>query len=1379
MPSRLSRSSRPFAGLLFLLAACWGALACAAEPAIPEALLPWKAWVLHGEHELECPFVYNQPGQRHCTWPSRLTLQLGKDGGQFRQQWESFAESVIALPGDERHWPQQVTVNGRPAQLEERQGRPWLRLAPGKHEVSGRFLWNALPDALQVPPQSALVDLTVEGRRVPLPKLEAGGRLWLREQVDAAGAEASALKVQVFRRLIDEIPFRTVTRIELAVAGEPQEVLLGRALGEGMVPLSLDSPLPARVEPDGRIRVQLRAGQWALTLTARHLGPVHELTRSAADGPWAEAEIWSFDARPDLRLVELQGLAAIDPQQSEIPPEWRRLPAFRVLPGERLQLVEKRRGTLIPEPARLHLKRILWLDFDGGGYTLQDHISGEVAAPLRLELAAPFVLGRANVDGQEQFITFLDDPAVRGVELRPGPLSAVADSRLEPGASGSRGQLPATGWNHDFQNVSTTVQLPPGWRLLAAAGVDSAPTTWLNRWTLLDLFLVLIGSLAAARLFGWPVGALALVTLALTYHEPGAPQWSWLLLLGAVTLRRVLPPGRGRRVATGVLVTGIIVLALVALPFGVSQVRQALYPVLEKPWASLETAYPAMARAREVQMAPMGERLVEQEPMLDEATEYQPEEVAEGMVSMRKSKPSVAPVESSLAARKPLVVFDETAKVQTGPGVPAWNWHAHPLSWSGPVSRDQRLDLYLLPPVVNRTLALLRPVLILLLAAALLGIGLTRRGGGIRLAGARAVLLLPLVGLLAVLPAPAEAQAYPSPELLQELRSRLLQPPECAPQCATSSRLSLEIRAASLRLRQEIHAAAAVAVPLPGRAEQWLPAQVLVDGRPADALRRDGAGTLWLELPAGVHQLLLEGPLPERAVVQLALPLTPHRVEVSAEGWQVRGLRPDGSAEPLLSLERIRNGDDDGPELSQGSLPPFVTVERTLELGLTWRVNTRVLRQSPPGEGIVLAIPLLPGESVTTPGLNVAAGQVQVSLPPQTHQVSWESVLAQSDALVLEAPTVSGWSEVWHVAASPVWHLTHSGLPPVATGAPAMVWRPWPGEQVVLNVIRPQGAEGNTLTIDNATLRLRPGRSTTETVLQLTLRSSRGGQYTLALPEGADLLAVRVDGVARPTALVEGRLTLPLVPGSQAVELIWRTPDESGAVFRSPQLDLDATGVNGRIEIVPNPSRWILLAGGAVPGPAVLFWGVVLVILLLAFGLGRWQLTPLPAWQWFLLGIGLSQVHVVLALLVVGWLLALGGRDRLPLSLSPRLHNGIQVLLALLTLMALVALVVAISTGLLGHPDMQIAGNGSNSGLLRWYQDRLQGELATAWTLSVPLWVYRLLMLLWAIWLAWALLGWLRWGWRCYSAGALWRRMPVKTAMPPSRGDTEPGGHDR
>ena len=51
----------------------------------------------------------------------------------------------------------------------------------------------------------------------------------------------------------------------------------------------------------------------------------------------------------------------------------------------------------------------------------------------------------------------------------------------------------------------------------------------------------------------------------------------------------------------------------------------------------------------------------------------------------------------------------------------------------------------------------------------------------------------------------------------------------------------------------------------------------------------------------------------------------------------------------------------------------------------------------------------------------------------------------------------------------------------------------------------------------------------------------------------------------------------------------------------------------------------------------------------------------------------------------------------------------------------------------------------------------LPGALPRPEVLSAPLWIYRVLMLVWSLWLAISLLRWWRWGWECLSEGGLLR----------------------
>jgi hypothetical protein len=64
--------------------------------------------------------------------------------------------------------------------------------------------------------------------------------------------------------------------------------------------------------------------------------------------------------------------------------------------------------------------------------------------------------------------------------------------------------------------------------------------------------------------------------------------------------------------------------------------------------------------------------------------------------------------------------------------------------------------------------------------------------------------------------------------------------------------------------------------------------------------------------------------------------------------------------------------------------------------------------------------------------------------------------------------------------------------------------------------------------------------------------------------------------------------------------------------------------------------------------------------------------------------------------------------------------------------------------------------------MLNWTQDRIATVLPRPWVVSLPVWVYRCLMLAWSLWLALSLLAWLKWGWQCYAKDGLWRKKPPK-----------------
>ncbi|HKO51320.1 MAG TPA: hypothetical protein VJV79_26605 [Polyangiaceae bacterium] len=1356
----------PLAVGLLLLLLSFDARAERLDPKqAPEPLRPWTSWVLADKPNELCPSMQGSLDVVHCAWPTALSLSLGEKGGGFEQRWHLDARAWIPLPGDAIRWPLNVTEGGKKLVVVEQRGVPSVELAPGEHTIVGVFAWDSLPDSLQVPVETGIVSLLLDGARVGEPRRDQSGRVFL--QKTSVETEGERLEVVVHRRVTDDVPLLLTTRVVLNVSGKSRELVLGKALPAGFTPMSITSDLPARIEPDTRLRVQARPGTWTIEVTARSEGPVTELTRPTPDGPWRDGEeVWVFEAKNALRLTSVDGVRAIDPQQTLLPEAWKSLPSYAMALGDKMRLVEKRRGDVEPEPDRLSLSRTLWLDFDGAGYTANDTITGTLQRATRLEMQPPTVLGRVAIDGKDQFITHLEkDPNKAGVEVRQGQLSVSADSRI----TGDARNIPAVGYDHDFHEVSSTLHIPPGFRLFHASGADEVPGTWIRHWTLLELFLVLVLSLSFAKLFGRAWGALACLTFTLVFPETDAARWLWAAALASEALARVIPAGRARVACTVVRLGALLILLLNTLPFVVQHVREGIYPALadnEAGGSSMVRGGDLFDAKSELAPPPPADSAVAAAPMeaRDGAQREQQEELSAARPPSSAGLPAIGGLgrpgsskqSASASYRQFKDAYDPNAMVQTGPGLPKWHWSTTSITFSGPVERTQRLHFYFLSPPVNLLLALLRAVLLTLLFARLLPFGTARLPGFGRPAAALAALAL--VFTLA----PAARAEIPSDSLLEQYKGRLLAKPDCAPTCASSSRMLLDVHANLLRARLAIEVSATTAVPLPGGAEQWLPERVLVDGKPAQGLLRSADGQLWLRLSPGAHDVSVEGALPGRESLQIALPMKPHHVQFNVEGWSLEGVHEDGLADDHLQLTRaVSEGSGKGAALAAGTLPPFVRVERTLQIGLNWQVSTRILRVTPVGSAVVLEVPLLSGESVTTPDVRIAQGKVLVNMAPDATEVSWQSVLEQRSPVTLVAPKVNGWIEVWRLDLSPIWHATLQGVPVVHGQASARMpeWRPWPGETVAVNLLRPAGISGQTLTIDSSSYELRPGLRATDATLAFSLRSSRGGEHVLRLPEGAALESVTVNGSPQPLRQQGRNVTLAVVPGLQNVALSFRLPQGISASFSVPAVDFGTKTVNASTSIRLSDSRWVLFLRGPRLGPAVLFWSLLLVLVLVAVGLGRITWVPLKRYEWMLLAIGLSQIPLPAAALVIGWLVALGFRRAHPAQ-RPYLFDLGQLALVGWTLTALVILVYAVQQGLMGTPNMQIQGNGSSTELLQWFDDRTAAIADQPYVLSVPMLAYRGVMLAWALWLAVSLLGWLRWGWLSFSSGGFWKTQP-------------------
>jgi hypothetical protein len=322
---------------------------------------------------------------------------------------------------------------------------------------------------------------------------------------------------------------------------------------------------------------------------------------------------------------------------------------------------------------------------------------------------------------------------------------------------------------------------------------------------------------------------------------------------------------------------------------------------------------------------------------------------------------------------------------------------------------------------------------------------------------------------------------------------------------------------------------------------------------------------------------------------------------------------------------------------------------------------------------------------------------------------------------------------------------------------------------VRIAIAKPSGAPGRTLTIDTSTLTAEAGLHSTAMTLALELRSSRSTDHRVALPVAAEVMWIARDNVPQSIRQEGQELILSIPPGKHDLTIHWRQPTGISTLFRVFAVDLHAPSTNSTVNVaISGNPRWVLWLGGPFLGPAVGFWPVVLFVLLLSIALARTRLTPMRTHHFLLLGLGLTQVDWLPALLVVACLLALGYRARKqPDDARPALYDLGQTTLALLILASLGIVASAIETGLARYPDMFLTGNQPSDGQLSWLVDRAGPSLAQPFVLSVPLWVYRIAIMAWTLWLALAAIRWSPWVWRCIKAHGLWKPLCKPVTMPP------------
>ncbi|MDW8247643.1 MAG: hypothetical protein RMJ84_13820, partial [Sandaracinaceae bacterium] len=731
------------------------------------------------------------------------------------------------------------------------------------------------------------------------------------------------------------------TRITIRASAGSRELRFREVLPKPALPVDFRSELPATLSPSGLLVLSLRPGTHVIDIESVIFEPELKLEVPKPGEGWPEQEVWAWVPDSTYREAKIEGVPSIDPKQSTLPPEWQGSAAYLVHQGAELMLQTVRRGQANAPPPAVEVERTMWLGFKGTEFFVRDEVRLNAwPEQHRLELMQG-ELGRVHSSKKDRdlLITKTSGEGRPGIEVRDLDDRYLAEWRLEV----NKGKIPAVNWSENASSLSIALNLPPGWMLFSAEGVDEVRGGWLEEWRLFDLFVLLLISFAFWRLLGWRSGLLALLAMGLSFHAELAPRWSWLVLVTTVAIANATRGRRYEKLWKGLAYTIGVVVALLVLAFATKEIKGAIFPILDRPFELLMPegfVPPKLLSSEEIPAAASG---------------------FEGAARVAEDSYGIEAEEKGFGEK--LKETREGTVTQTGFGMPTWEWKRHELRYVGPVSREREIRIWLVSPWLFQLIAFARGGLVVLLLLVLfskLRSKEEQKSSAQRDAKAAAISVFWMV--LAWKPH-AMAQEIPTESMLSALRERVTRPVPCGDRCVESHRMEIRIRESTLQIRIFVSASRLMAFPLPGPSDRWVPSIVRLDGSPSQALIRLENSHLFIRLPPGSHTIEAEGEVRVGQAWTLGLGQAPRTLLIlHAEGWEVSKSEKEGGGVESLQFVPVQKGVQE--QLTPSPLPAYFMVTRTLSLGWRWISQTTVRRQSPPRGPAVLSVPLLPEERV-------------------------------------------------------------------------------------------------------------------------------------------------------------------------------------------------------------------------------------------------------------------------------------------------------------------------------------------------------------------------------------------------------------------------------
>ncbi|HMO01773.1 MAG TPA: hypothetical protein PKD37_02410 [Oligoflexia bacterium] len=1340
-----------------------------ADPYVPPSLQEWVNWVQEKSPSDFCPRVKDKP---QCVFYGPLGLKFNDNKREIFFNLKVFAiiESEIFLPGRSGNfWIKDLKIEPSKAsrvvfaKKREMVGEfsyPAIKLPKGEHIISGvlQFVGFGEPNFLSLPDEISIISDYDK-------RLNAQGGLWFSEfgQIkEEQKQNIDSIQLKVYRKLEDGNPLILESDIQLFATGSSRELNLGKALPEGVRIFKVDCSINCYFNVQGDLIVAISEGSHLIRITGVVLDPIGQLSvASFAATTKPKEEYWGFRPDNNLRIIEIIGPISVDPSVIAAPKSWGAGISTYILRGDQaaLTIKEKMRGLKVEKSAQLTMTRRFHLDNSGEFFSVSNILNGTLKNYDRLTVAEDMKLGSVFANNNRSLITSGLDG--EGIEFRHNNLNLTAEGIVQK----NNVPIAATGWKLPADQLTVELQLPPAWKLIHASGVDKVQGSWLGSWDLLRVFLTIAVVFLSAKILGKYPAIFIGVGLLLNHSHNEFPFSYWFSLLISFAILKVAKPGKFSFCVRFYFFSTLILFFITFLPYATQEIRSFLYPGLFPEGNFYSGVYQenvyrqksTHSRRREVEYAaaPAPDVLMRQESMAKDLRET--EDAANYAHSDFLPAESISHKDDLDNGFNQL---SSTTLLQIGRGVPTRFASSYNLSWSGRVSENESFQLYLTPPLVNRCFSLFRVAFFAFFIISFFDIKRKK----LKLSSLYIGLISTVFSLLVA--TNGVADDFPSNQLLAELKERLIKG-QCLEECATIDQLELNLEKtgkANLVITLSARAHNSL-VALPGPLSEVV-FHSLVDAQGKDLVSlTDEDGTVWVLNPLGLQRIKASGFLRRDNNISLAFKSFPKEILLKSDHFEFTPIRNEASQE-IVSLQisrrvvdNIEGGDQNKISITT-TTPNWFHVTKRIQVDSTWRTETLIRRFGSLSTNASFSFQPIEGEKILSGAVyNTTAKAYDVSFDVGEMEKVIMGTMTESPKLILTAPSDYSLSIILNC--STLFACNYQGLAPVELyvgGQKNFRFEPRAGERLSFFFNRPQATEGNHNLITSAALELVEGERAIAGTLSYDILAAAPFKQRLVAPTGAEVKSILVNGIETNAERANGTLEIPITANNSSVKILLDLNLNSALLKKISGFNLGVEAIDLRVNFKPLSRYWTLYLYGPTFGPVVLFWAKLIILAFGALLLSKIVFSPLGFCSWFIFGLGIANLSTLAILLVIGWFVALNFRLKIKADMVWT-FNFYQIFLVFLTLIFLGVLYAAVQNGLLFSPDMLIVGNGSSNYFYSWYVDRsTHGDIPTVGIVSISMFFWRLVMLIWSLWVIGALVRWFKWAFDIFTQGGAWRR---------------------